>query len=103
MLISPPDENPCVSRSSNRAKGAATPIADHDGSSPMAAVAPLINKIIVAKMRRRPRRSARSPTSRAPTGLARNEVANSANTPTSPEVPDPGGRSTTASTEAIAP
>ena len=45
----PPDAKPCTSLSSTRATGAATPIVDHEGSRPMAAVAPLMSSTIAGE------------------------------------------------------
>jgi hypothetical protein len=78
VLISPPEENPWTVRRMTRHTGAATPMAGHGGSSPMAAVAAAISKIIVARAPRRPNLSARTPIRSEPSGRARNDVLNTA-------------------------
>ena len=69
----------------------------------MAAVANDISITIAANAPRRPKRSAHRPTRIAPSGLAKKEVAKTANTGTRPPVPDPPGSRTAASTDANAP
>ena len=69
----------------------------------MAAVAKDISTTIAASAPRRPKRSAHRPTRSAPSGLAKKEVANTANAGTRPLAPEPPGSRTTASTDASAP
>ena len=69
----------------------------------MAAVAAAISTIIVAKARRRPNRSARTPINSAPSGRAKNDVLNTAKMTVSPAPSAPGGSRTDARTDARAP
>src|SRR3954466_14571166 len=79
------------------------PTADHEGTSPISAVATVIKTTMAPNTRRRPTRSARNPTRSAPNGLARNDVANTAKTRIRRSASPVGGNKETPSADARAP
>jgi hypothetical protein len=89
---SPPTESPWAARNTTSSTGASTPMAACPGSSPMPAVAAAISTMTVTSTWRRPTRSPSRPNSTAPTGRARNAVANTAKLADSPAIGSAPGK-----------
>lgn len=100
-VYSPPAENPCSRRQSSSRTGAATPIWDQPGSSPIAAVAAPISTIETPSEVRRPRRSPIRPNTKAPSGRATNATPYTANAPINPLILLPAGKNAAAIAAAV--
>jgi hypothetical protein len=75
---SPPVEKPCSIRMTSRISGAATPIEEYPGNSPMATVEPDISKMVATRTRCRPILSPNGPKNIPPRGRTKKDTANAA-------------------------
>ncbi len=72
---SPPVENPWVMRNSTSSRGAQNPIDSYDGTAPSRTVEPPINRMVSARIWRRPNRSPSGPHTKPPSGRMTKETA----------------------------